>query len=106
MKKVVALILYCLFWGLVVAASDGHSHLLGRTLFFAFGVLLFSMVMGGIGALIGKQVQKQSQGFWYGAFLGTLGWIIVLLLPKNGHPKNTNNSRIYEMKTLKKETPR
>ena len=59
------------------------------TMFF----LVLSLIPGGIGYLIGKQVQKQSTGFWLGAYLGPLGWIIVLLLPRNGHPKNTSNSR-------------
>ena len=42
-----------------------------------------SLVVGGIvGVLIGNAVNRKTVGFWFGLFLGPIGWIIVLLLPR------------------------
>ena len=82
--KVIGLIIlsFCyaasMFWALAQNPDTWISYwafpLL--TLFF----LVLSLIPGGIGALIGKQVQKQSAGFWLGAYLGPLGWIAFLPL--------------------------
>ena len=51
------------------------------------GVLLFffigALISGGIGAIIGSSVEKGVVGLFLGAFLGPIGWIIVLLLPRD-----------------------
>ena len=51
------------------------------------GVLLFffigGLISGGISAIIGSSVEKGVVGFFLGAFLGPIGWIIVLLLPRD-----------------------
>ena len=44
-----------------------------------------SLVVGGtVGVLIGNAVNRKTAGFWFGLFLGPIGWIIVLLLPRKG----------------------
>ena len=96
--KVIGLIILSFFYGVswMWLLAQTEPRYVVSYWFFPIVTLLFlvlSLIPGGIGALIGKQVQKQSAGFWLGAYLGPLGWIIVLLLPRNGHPKNTNNAR-------------
>ena len=49
----------------------------------AIGFVLFVMAVSGvIGALLGSSVNKGFEGFFLGFFLPTIGWIIVLLLPR------------------------
>ena len=44
---------------------------------------IIGAVIGGIvGAFLGESVKKTGAGFWLGLFLGPIGWIIVLLLPR------------------------
>ena len=51
---------------------------------FGIGLLFFAgLVTGVIGMLLGITVDKGGAGFWLGAFLGPIGWIIVLLLPRD-----------------------
>ena len=46
-------------------------------------ITLISLVVGGtVGVLIGNAVNRKTAGFWFGLFLGPIGWIIVLLLPR------------------------
>ncbi|MFT3851502.1 MAG: hypothetical protein QM733_01970 [Ilumatobacteraceae bacterium] len=40
-------------------------------------VLVVALINGGIGALIGSSKGKTSDGFWWGFFLGQIGWIII-----------------------------
>jgi len=47
-----------------------------------FIMLIAGLVLGGIGAALGSIVDKGKAGFWLGAFLGPVGWIIVFLLPR------------------------
>ena len=96
--KVIGLIILSFFYGVswMWMLAQTEDRYVVSYWFFPIVTLLFlvlSLIPGGIGSLIGKQVQKQSTGFWLGAYLSALGWIIVLLLPRNGHPKNTSNSR-------------
>ena len=50
---------------------------------FAIGFVLFVMAVSGvIGALLGSSVNKGFEGFCLGFFLSGIGWIIVLLLPR------------------------
>ena len=44
--------------------------------------LIASLISGGIGAIIGARIDKTQAGFWWGFFLGFIGWIILLLLPR------------------------
>jgi hypothetical protein len=55
---------------------------------FVLIFLLGAIVSGVIGAFLGGSVNKGTAGFWLGLFLGPIGWIIVLLLPRE-----TSNSR-------------
>lgn len=44
--------------------------------------LFACLISGLIGSWIGSQVGKKTTGFWLGFLLGFIGWIIVLLLPR------------------------
>ena len=47
------------------------------------GIVIISAIIGGvIGLFLGASVNKGGAGFWLGLFLGPIGWIIVLLLPR------------------------
>ena len=49
-----------------------------------FLVLIVALFINGmIGNFIGRSVDKPAPGFWFGFLLGPIGWIIVLLLPRN-----------------------
>jgi formylglycine-generating enzyme required for sulfatase activity len=52
-----------------------------NAIFFVVIVALF--INGIIGSIIGSFVDKKLPGFWFGLALGPIGWIIVLLLPRN-----------------------
>ena len=41
-------------------------------------------VAGIVGLYLGRTVNKEGAGFWLGLLLGPIGWIIVLLLPREG----------------------
>ena len=49
---------------------------------FVLIFLLGAIVSGVIGAFLGGSVNKGTAGFWLGFFLGPIGWIVVLLLPR------------------------
>lgn len=51
------------------------------------------LVAGIVGAFLGGIVDKMSAGFWLGAFLGPLGWIIVFLLPRDSEDKKDSHSQ-------------
>ena len=52
------------------------------------GYIFFAgLVTGVIGWVLGSLVDKAEVGFWLGAFLGPLGWIIVFLLPRDSEDK-------------------
>ena len=62
---------------------------------FGFGFLLFlGLITGVIGMLLGMFVEKALAGFWLGAFLGPIGWIIVFLLPRE--PIEERNSSHHQ----------
>jgi hypothetical protein len=48
--------------------------------FVLIGALFINAI---IGSIIGSFVDKALPGFWFGLLLGPIGWIIVLLLPRN-----------------------
>ena len=45
-------------------------------------VVIGAIISGIVGAFLGDSVNKGGAGFWLGLFLGPIGWIIVLLLPR------------------------
>ena len=51
------------------------------------------LVTGAVGAVLGSIVGKGGAGFWLGAFLGPLGWIIVFLLPRDSEDKKDSHSQ-------------
>jgi len=58
------------------------------------GYIFFAgLVTGAVGAVLGSIVGKGGAGFWLGAFLGPLGWIIVLLLPRDSEYKKDSHSQ-------------
>ena len=63
---------------------------------FVLIFLLGAIVSGVIGAFLGGSVNKGTAGFWLGLFLGPIGWIIVLLLPRE-----TSNSPQTQTQTQK-----
>ena len=61
------------------------------------GLIIFLWIGAGvIGAFLGGSVNKGTAGFWLGLFLGPIGWIIVLLLPRE-----TSNSPQAQTQTQK-----
>ena len=61
-----------------------YDGLSGEIDLLTLTILLFgSLVCGVIGLLIGRSVEKGGLGFLLGLVLGPIGWIIVLLLPRN-----------------------
>ena len=46
-------------------------------------IIILMGVSGLIGAFIGATVKRTISGFWLGFFFSGIGWIIVLLLPRN-----------------------
>ena len=59
-------------------------------------VLFGALFAGGVGTKIGSTVNKAGNGFLLGLFLGPIGWIIVLLLPRqeNGNKQEESVIRI------------
>ena len=50
---------------------------------YSVGIGLGSMLIGGlIGALIGSSKNRGVLGFFLGALLGCIGWIIIALIPR------------------------
>ena len=45
-------------------------------------VVIGAIISGIVGGFLGDSVNKGIAGFWLGFFLGPIGWIIVLLLPR------------------------
>ena len=61
---------------------------------FGIGLLVFAgLITGFIGMLLGMFVEKALAGFWLGAFLGPIGWIIVFLLPRDSEAKKDSHSQ-------------
>ena len=58
-------------------------------------IFLGGLISGVIGAFIGGAVNKIGAGLFLGAFLGPVGWIIVLLLPRGDvvNPPSANSAR-------------
>jgi hypothetical protein len=47
------------------------------------GFLIWILVCGGVGFLIGRSRDQAASGIIWGAILGPIGWIVVLCLPDN-----------------------
>jgi hypothetical protein len=47
-------------------------------------LIVGAVICGIVGALLGGTVNKRVTGWWLGFLLGPIGWIIVLLLPRDG----------------------
>ena len=45
-------------------------------------IVIVAIISGLVGMFLGDSVNKGGAGFWLGLFLGPIGWIIVLLLPR------------------------
>lgn len=59
--------------------------------------LFACLISGLIGSWIGSQVGKKTTGFWLGFLLGFIGWIIVLLLPReSSSPVLTNGHHEFD----------
>lgn len=54
------------------------------TVITLFVCLLVSFVCSYLGKRIGGTRGRPTAGFWFGFFLGPIGWILVLLLPREG----------------------
>ena len=62
---------------------------------FGIGFLFIAgFITGVVGMLLGMFVEKALAGFWLGAFLGPIGWIIVFLLPRE--PIEERNSSHHQ----------
>jgi len=47
-------------------------------------IACWGLLGGAIGAAIGERKHRKSGGFWWGFFLGPLGWLIVAVGPDLG----------------------
>ena len=75
----------------------------------AIGFVLFVMAVSGvIGALLGSSVNKGFEGFFLGFFLPTIGWIIVLLLPRetSNSPQTPKERPSPQAKAAEERPPR
>ena len=62
---------------------------------FGIGFLFFAgLLTGAIGLVLGMIVDKALAGFWLGAFLGPIGWIIVFLLPRDSEIKEDRPTQV------------
>jgi len=67
---------------------------------FGIEFLFFAgLITGAIGLVLGMIVDKALAGFWLGAFLGPIGWIIVFLLPRA--PIEEQNSSHHQVQPVK-----
>ena len=67
---------------------------------FGIGFLFFAgLITGVIGLVLGMIVDKSVAGFWLGAFLGPIGWIIVFLLPRE--PIEEQNPSYHQVQPVK-----
>ena len=57
---------------------------------FIFYILLATGVTGTVGLLLGLSLGRPLSGFFLGAFLGPIGWIIVFLLPRDATERAVN----------------
>ena len=57
---------------------------------FIFLTLLATGVTGTVGLLLGLSLGRPLSGFFLGAFLGPIGWIIVFLLPRDATERAAN----------------
>lgn len=64
------------------------------------GILIFliigAVVSGLVGVFLGSSVNRDGEGFFLGFFLGPIGWIIVLLLPR----ETSNNPQAQAPKEI------
>ena len=51
---------------------------------FAIVSVLWALIGGAVGSIIGARKQRQEAGFWFGFLLGPIGWILVLAGPDLG----------------------
>ncbi len=76
-------------------SSRGYLHRPGLNVENLFiSILIFVTICSVVGVLIGVEVDKGPAGFWLGFFLGPIGWIIVLLLPRDSdsNPSEENKT--------------
>ena len=66
---------------------------------FIWLALIGAFVSGIIGMFIGMTIDKEGSGFFLGAFLGPIGWIIVLLLPREAAEAQIKQNTVAEVKT-------
>ena len=75
---------------------------------FVLIILIGAIVSGVIGTFLGGSVNKGTAGFWLGFFLGPIGWIVVLLLPRetsNSPQTQTATERPSSQKKASEEGP-
>ncbi len=52
-------------------------------------IFILGLLSGFVGAVLGATVDKGVAGFFLGAFLGPIGWLIVFLLPRDTNDQTT-----------------
>ena len=68
-------------------------------------VLALWVVFGAVGAFLGSMVGKGGTGFLLGILLGPIGWIIVLLLPRESQQSDNSNSSQQNLRKTLIEQP-
>ena len=63
------------------------------------------LISGIIGIFLGGIVEKGVAGFWLGAFLGPIGWIIVFLLPRDEESPNHQPNPTIEQQVSRTSAP-
>ena len=68
-------------------------------------VLTLWIVFAAVGAFLGSMVDKGGTGFLLGLLLGPIGWIIVLLLPRESQQSDDSNSSQQNLRKTRIEQP-
>lgn len=73
---------------------------------FGIGFLFFAgLITGAIGLVLGMIVDKALAGFWLGAFLGPIGWVIVFLLPRESEAKEVTPTQVSPKQNMPEPSP-
>lgn len=59
-------------------------------------VVIWVVVGGGIGAAIGSSKGRTSAGFWWGALLGLIGWIIAALMSPSAELQASRDAQLAQ----------
>ena len=71
------------FFADAAADAEWNQEMAGALGMIVIFVLVWTLVLGGIGWIIGNLKNQARAGFWLGVLFGPLGWLITALIPEN-----------------------